>query len=407
VNPINILGINVNTYNKQEVLAKLVFFLTSDKQHYLATPNPEMILEATSRDEELFYILNKADLSLPDGMGLKIAAWFLGSSISRITGADLTKDILALAEKNNQKVAVLNWGNGLSSAENISQALANQYPGLKFIAQDIARKVIGQDDIIEVVKKFQPTIIFVALGAPWQEKFIFHNLSKLSSIKIAIGVGGVFDFLTKKIKRAPKILRAIGLEWLWRLAKQPWRWRRIYRATIVFPAKFFLWRFIYPFKYRPNVVCLLYQTEQGRGGEIIYKILIVERADEPGHWQLPQGGRDGEDLLTAGQRELAEEINSSKFKPVVALDKLHVYEFGEKISKFGVKAKLARGYKGQKQGLFIAEFFGDDEDIKINHWEHRNWQWVNDSELVSQVHPLRRQATKIFLNKFKQIVADK
>jgi N-acetylglucosaminyldiphosphoundecaprenol N-acetyl-beta-D-mannosaminyltransferase len=406
---INILGINVDTFTKKQTLDKIQDFLVDGKQHFVVTPNPEIILAAIKPDEEFFCLLNKADLSLPDGVGLKISAWLMGVNFSRITGADFIKDVLKIAESGNRRIAILNWQSGLSSAKDINKALNDKYPNLQILTIDIERQVSLLEEKLLKIKEFQPEIIFCTLGAPYQEKFIFHNLAKMPSVKIGMGIGGSFDFLTGRINRAPKIFRVIGLEWLWRLifhkgknkADRLNRWKRIYHAVIVFPYKFLVWRFILPFCYRPNVVCLLYKKDQATGE---YKILIVERSHQPGHWQLPQGGTDGEDLMKAGQRELSEELNNNKFKPIAIFSKLHIYEFGDKLSKFGVLSKKALGYKGQKQGLFIAEFLGSDNDIKINSYEHSAWRWVNAEKLVESVHPVRRPATKIFIEKFNEII---
>jgi N-acetylglucosaminyldiphosphoundecaprenol N-acetyl-beta-D-mannosaminyltransferase len=394
MNIINILGINISTLNKQQTLEKLNQFLTASGQHQIVTPNPEILLQA-GHDEEFFYILNKVDLAIPDGIGLKFAGWLAGKNIRRITGADLVKDILKIAQEKNLKVAVVNWSGGLSKKEDIEKVLEKKYPDLKFLVEDIEREERAEQIASQ---NFQPDVLLVALGAPWQEKFIYHNLSQLPSVKIGIGVGGAFDFLTGRIKRAPKIMRVIGLEWLWRLFMQPWRWRRIYNAVIIFPWKFFKWKFVLTFLYRPNVSCVLYKKDGNRT-----KILLVERKDDQGHWQLPQGGTDGEDLETAGSRELCEELGTDKFKAVASYKNLWKYEFGDKLSKFGVYARLVMGYKGQKQGLFIAEFTGNDSDIKINFWEHINWKWVDSENLVNEVHQVRKEAAKIFLEKFYEI----
>jgi N-acetylglucosaminyldiphosphoundecaprenol N-acetyl-beta-D-mannosaminyltransferase len=92
-------------------------------------------------------------------------------------------------------------------------------------------------EIIDIINNFSPAILFVALGFPEQEKLIYQHLSDLKTVKFAIGVGGTFDFITNKIARAPKFLRYLGLEWLWRLLLQPKRLKRIYRATLVFMFK--------------------------------------------------------------------------------------------------------------------------------------------------------------------------
>lgn len=239
---INILGINVHNLSKKQALVKIEEFLSVQKQRLLATVNPEIIL-AANKDKEFFDILNKADLALPDGIGLKITAWLIGANLERITGADLVKDILELAETQDRRVVIFNWRNGLSGELDIKNALVEKYSGLSVLVINIERETVIPVEKLARIKEFQPEIVFCTLGAPFQEKFIFYNIKNWPSARIGMGVGGSFDFLTGKLPRAPFWLRKIGLEWLWRLIKQPRRWKRIYNAVIVFPIKFILWRF--------------------------------------------------------------------------------------------------------------------------------------------------------------------
>ncbi len=389
---INILGINVDQIKKDEVLDLVKNFCQSSSQHYIVTPNPEIILHGI-KNEELFYILNQADLSLGDGFGLKLASFFLGKNLSRLPGADLVPQILALAQHENWPILVLNWRGGLSKAVEIKKAVLTQYPNLKLKVTDIDRA----GKLFIAPKEFSPTIVFLTLGSPYQELLIPRVLNKIPSLRLAFACGGAFDFITGRVSRAPKLMRLLGLEWLWRLFRQPNRWRRIGRAVIIFPYKFFVWRFILPFFYRPNVACWLYKKQANN-----YYVLIVERVDEPGHWQLPQGGLDGEDIAKAGERELAEEINCRNFKPVASFGFLYKYRFNKELAQN--KNKKHWGYKGQKQALFIAEFLGQNSDIKVNYWEHRSWRWVKVDEVTAAVHPLRRQATRIYLEKFRQTI---
>lgn len=394
---VNILGVNISNIDKKNVLGVIEHFLADGKQHFVVTPNPEIILEAR-KCEEFFHVLNSADLSIPDGIGLKFAAWLTGHNLKRITGADLTRDILALAEKKKINVAIFNLRGGLSNESDIAKMLKEKYPKLEFAIEEIDKE--WEMPYYQNINIFQPRIIFVTLGAPYQEKFIYHKLSKMPYVKLAIGVGGAFDFLTGKIKRAPKAMRVIGFEWLWRLAHQPRkRFKRIYNAVIKFPWKIFRSRFILPFFYRPNVSCFLYKKEGGK-----FMVLIVERSHELGHWQLPQGGTDGEDLQTAGFRELSEELNTNKIKPIKTFVNIHKYKFGEALGKFNTAKKAAMGYKGQKQGLFIAEFVGKDSDISVNFWDHNAWKWVDVKDLVEAVSPVRQQVTKKILDKFMETV---
>jgi N-acetylglucosaminyldiphosphoundecaprenol N-acetyl-beta-D-mannosaminyltransferase len=394
---LNILGINISQLKKTKVIEKIDSYLKSDNSHYIITPNPEIILKAIGKDEEYFHVLNQANISIADGFGIKLAGWLKLENTPRITGAGLVLEILSLLEDSKKKVLVLNWENGLSTSLEIEKFIKKKYKNLKLkvINCDKLGKNLNYDEI----NKFSADFLFVNFGAPFQEKFIFHNKNKFNNLKCAIGVGGAFDFLTGKIKRAPKILRLLGLEWLWRLLLQPKRYKRILNATVVFFYKFLLWHFITPHFYRPNVVCMTYKKDEER-----FKILIVKRSDLENHWQLPQGGTDGENLENAGIRELNEELNSDKFIFKKSFKNLHKYLFdNSRNGTTGIKSGFITGYKGQKQGLIIAKFTGNDSEIKVNFFEHSKWAWVEDSNLIEKVHECRKKSAKIFIEKFNKI----
>lgn len=402
---LNILGISISTLNHQEVLKKIDGFLASNKSNFLVTANPEIILQAL-RDEEYFVMLHKANLVIPDGTGLAFAAWALFANIHRFTGADLTEILLAKAEKEGIKVAILLWEKGLTDDQEIVGVLKNKYPQLKLICQAISRNV---DKKIEgKIDDFAPQLIFVALGSPWQEKIIFHQLLKKYYLKLAIGVGGTFDFISGKVVRAPKLMRLLGLEWIWRVCSQSkggrrQRLKRIYNAFFVFVAKYLYWRFVMPFCYRPNVACLLYKKVNEN-----YKILIVKRADIENHWQLPQGGRDGLEIEVAGKKELEEEVNvsSNDLKTVEVFKNLFKYRFDHKDwgKDYMTSTQRHGGYKGQRQSLYIAEFLGQDSNIKINYWDHDDWKWVDAENFLEEVHFIRRAGYKIYFDKFTKII---
>ena len=232
----NILGINLNELGRNELLKKIIAFINDDEQHYLVTPNPEIIL-AAGKDEELFYILNKADLAPADGFGLKIAGLLSGFNLPRITGADLSLELLKIAQEKKLKTLILNWNQGLSNKIDLETSLYKKFKDLNFKIIDINRDKLLNPEIIEQINIFSPILMFNTLGSPYQEKLIYHNLKKLPSVKLALGVGGAFDFISGRSQRAPKIMRILGIEWLWRLIQQPQRIKRIYNATIVFPFK--------------------------------------------------------------------------------------------------------------------------------------------------------------------------
>ena len=401
---LNILGINITRLNQQQVLERVDSFLADAKANFIVTVNPEIILQAM-RDEEYFVLVNKANLAVPDGTGLAFAAWGLFDHIYRFPGVDLTEKLLAKAANKNIKVAILLWDKGLTRRQEVNAILKNKYPELNFICQEISR---DENALMNSeFDNFAPQLVFTALGSPWQEKIIYHQLLNKDFINLAIGVGGTFDFISGKISRAPKVMRVLGLEWIWRGIKQPkggrkQRMKRIYKALFVFVGKYLEWRFIKPFLYRPNVACLLFKKENEK-----YKILLVRRSDwQESHWQIPQGGRDGMDVEAAGQRELSEELNTSNFKTIAFYSDVYKYKFGERgeVTSYADHCRKHTGYKGQRQSLYIAEFLGQDNDIKVNYWDHNGWRWVEAENFLNEVHPTRREGYEIYFKKFKEVI---
>ncbi len=403
---VNILGINLSEFRQAEVLKKIADFLSDGNQHYLVTPNPEIVL-AAGKDEEFFYILNKADLSLSDGFGLKVASWIYGHNLPRVTGADITVELLSLAARQKIKIMILNWEGGLSKANDISATLEKKFPELAFSVLDINRDKFLADEKIAIINSFSPTILFNTLGFPYQEKLIYHNLKKLPTVKVALGIGGSFDYLTGRINRGPKFFRYLGLEWLWRLLNA-WRYRdtshrvkRIFRATFVFLGEVIKVRFINPWIYRKNVACFLFKREEGK-----IKVLILERRDEVNHWQIPQGGTQGENIETAGRRELNEETGLTNFQTIAVFKNLYRYSFPKMTNSeehFRGSKRYINDYKGQSQGLYIAELTDVSQEVKICFWDHVNYKWINSDDLIANLHPYRQSGGKIFLAKFKSL----
>ncbi len=386
---IKILGVKIDKLTTKEVLEKIEEFLLSDKQYQIVTLNSEMILGA-QKDEEYFYILNNADLSVVDGSGLKFAGLATGNNLERTPGADLTKKILRIAQNKKLKVVVLNWSGGLSGKENIEKVLAKKYPELKFVVENIEKDFTDftKTENFARLRKFEPDILFITLGAPYQEKFIYHNLNKIPSAKLALGVGGSFDFISGKIKRAPLIFRKLGIEWLWRLIMQPWRWKRIYNAVIIFPCKFIKWRFINRFFYRKNVVGFIFNNKN--------QVLLVNKAGESDYWGLPQGGVDnGESNNNAILREVKEETNISSVDILGKFENIYKYKWTRNCAN--------TGYKGQKQTLYILKFNGEDSEIKLSPWELKDWKWVEIDKLISESNEIRKEAYEIFLEKFYSV----
>lgn len=382
---LKILGVKISLITRAEVLEKIKQFMAEDRKRQIVTPNPEFLLTAR-QDEDFCRILNEADLSVPDGIGLKFAGWFKGVNLTRYTGADLTKDLLALAEANGWRVAVINWHAGLSRAQDIAAAVKRLYPELKIMVKDERRGDYVFD--LSDVRNFKAQILFVGLGAPYQEKLIAKILSKIPA-KLGLGVGGSFDYLTGRVARAPRILSRLGLEWTWRLLRQPrQRLARIGRAVVVFPVIFLMEEVLRRFFYRRSVVGFLFQ-----GNEVL--LVNADNGDGFDHWKLPQGGADPLETKEAALwREMAEELGTVDFKIVGRFDNIYRYKW---------PSNYRMSYKGQKQTLFLLKYKGRKDNIKLSS-ESKDFKWVKIDELVREAELIRRPSYVLFLRRLKETV---
>ena len=268
-NSFPVLGIRVDNLKKDKIIRKIERFLAEQQFHQIATVNAEFILEA-QKNPKFKNILNNCDLNVADSISLKFAFWRFGKHLkARMAGADLVLEILRLAEKNNRSVFLACRKDGLSTFFEIKSTLLKIYPNLKIEGTDIDTK-----NIPYYILNTGYDILLCNFGAPHQELFLNsqkndspphlykNNTEKIinndldrkkysfsglqnnrcgGKIRLAMGVGGSFDFLTGKLKRAPRRMRKIGLEWLWRFIQEPrYRAKRIWKALVVFPLKVIL-----------------------------------------------------------------------------------------------------------------------------------------------------------------------
>ncbi len=230
-----ILGVRVDNLEKQEIIEKIESFLDEDKFHQIATINPEFILEAQNN---LCFrtVLNKCALNVADGFGIRCAFWRFGKQLKvRMAGVDLLQKILKIAERKKLKIFLAINKNGLSKFEEIKKAISDIYPSLQMEGVDLDKNADSRLLLAD------HCLLFCNFGAPHQE--IFLDFQKDAKICLAMGVGGSFDFLTGKSKRAPVFMQTIGLEWLWRAIQlETWefkkkRLKRIWKAVVIFPIK--------------------------------------------------------------------------------------------------------------------------------------------------------------------------
>jgi len=288
---VDILGIKIDQITAKAVLDKIEKFLESDNSHYIVTANPEIIMTA-QKDREFRKIINKADIVVADGIGLLWASKFLSIVKSnknilpeRITGIDLIYKIARRFQNSNYSIFFLGGENDV--AESAAKKLKQEFSNLKIAGADSSVVIRREDNfcygerfkrairqfhksirfftlfktddsiisnfhriaepistgfvrnshngnVIKKINQTKPSILFVAFGAPKQEKWIAENLKKIPSVKLVIGVGGAFDFIVGKFRRAPKIVQRVGLEWFWRFILEPRRVKRIFTAVPMF-----------------------------------------------------------------------------------------------------------------------------------------------------------------------------
>lgn len=225
-----ILDVKVNILAPHILKNKIFEFLKSEQKHHIVTVNPEFVV-ASQKNKKFLDIINRASLATIDGSGIIKALQYTGKNVSlddRITGVELTKTLINIAVENNLKILFCLWSRGVTKTDKFFIKIKNDYPALNF-------QVADEKNALEKATLFAPDIVLVGFGAPRQDIWIDEHLAKMPSVKIAAGVGGTFDFLSGRIKRAPKFMRSFGLEWLWRLLRQPNRLARINRAIFIFP----------------------------------------------------------------------------------------------------------------------------------------------------------------------------
>jgi N-acetylglucosaminyldiphosphoundecaprenol N-acetyl-beta-D-mannosaminyltransferase len=222
---IDILGIKIDDVTSEEALARIDQFVADGRPHLVTTVNPEFIVSAQT-DAAFSQILNQADLNLADGQGLLWAARLLGVSLrERVTGVDTLVRLAELSARKGYVIYLLGAAEGV--AEAAAQILSTRFPGLRVAGTYAGSPAPEEDDaIVERIRRVQPQLLFVAYGAPSQEQWIKRNMPRLQ-VPVAMGVGGAFDFVSGRASRAPVWVQRLGLEWLHRLAHEPWRWRRM------------------------------------------------------------------------------------------------------------------------------------------------------------------------------------
>jgi N-acetylglucosaminyldiphosphoundecaprenol N-acetyl-beta-D-mannosaminyltransferase len=263
-----ILNTKIDLITRKKLVSTLASFIEDGQKHHIVTTNPEFILEACV-NVSFHNVINTSALSLPDGIGVVVALDYLQKSLStarifhryvayihsviavlflhkevvidgvtveRIPGVDLIWLLMQQDWMKGRKVYLL--GGRDSVADLAAQRLHELNPAIHFKSSPGHTDIRAVSDtrsaenqaLIADINSFAPDILLVAYGHPWQDLWIDQYTQRLS-YRIAVGVGGSFDYISHKIKRAPLWMQNLGLEWLYRLVTHPRRYRRIFNAT--------------------------------------------------------------------------------------------------------------------------------------------------------------------------------
>ncbi|KKR00373.1 MAG: teichoic acid biosynthesis protein, N-acetylglucosaminyldiphosphoundecaprenol [Microgenomates group bacterium GW2011_GWC1_39_12] len=215
-----LLGVNITIDNKETILTEVRNYLLGKSKKFpfvIVTPNPEQIMLA-QRDKEFLKLLNKVDVSLPDGIGI---VWAMKGIVSRIPGIDFMQDLVRMANKNNWTIGFVGGWNGVGKKALV--VLQSSYVNLHGWA--ITPEETDEQKLAKHIVDSNTRIVFVGLGAPKQEEYI-DILKKQCKKVVFMAVGGSFDMIAGVTPRAPDWIQKIGLEWLYRLFREPWRWKR-------------------------------------------------------------------------------------------------------------------------------------------------------------------------------------
>lgn len=221
---LDILGVRVDDATYADLLTRVDDYVSNGQPHQVVTLNPEMVMAAHD-DPAVRQALNSTDLNVVDGVGLMLAARWLGHPLrERVTGSDGIYHLAEHCARQGYRLFLLGAAPGIAQAA--ADRLAARYPGLA-IAGTYAGSPQPEvtDEVIARVHDAAPDLLLVAYGVPAEECWIARHRQRLG-VPVMIGVGGTFDFVTGVTRRAPPWMRRTGLEWLHRLAHQPWRWRR-------------------------------------------------------------------------------------------------------------------------------------------------------------------------------------
>ncbi|MBI4122129.1 MAG: WecB/TagA/CpsF family glycosyltransferase [Parcubacteria group bacterium] len=390
----HILGCKLDLFTSEDVFQLLKTRLAGEGQTHIITLNPEICLQALG-DESYQKLINRSELNVADGIGLRVAALLLGvRRVRRVTGRMIVDMLCRLSTEQGRGVYLLGADEGV--AQEAGRRLRQRYAGLRIVGAESGhpRESFHLSDPAqqERIRSSGAAVVFVALGAPKQEQWIAANRAALPDVRVLVGVGGLFDYEAGVVSRPPVVLQRLGMEWLYRLVTQPKRLGRIWRATAVFLSQVLRWKLRIICCFRRNVVAMIVDKAGERA------LVVSPWWSEEVRWQFPQGGIDRyESPQTAIFREMKEELGTDAFRVLTHVPKAHRYVWPRWY-------RFVKGYRGQLQDLFILSFEGKDEQFQLGAAnELHHWQWVPLAELINTLASARREIGQLALDVYAKI----
>jgi len=222
---IDVMGLQFDNVTMDEALERAKQILAGDRAAYVVTPNAEIAYEAM-HNEDLRQLVNDADLVLPDGAGVVLASKILKTPLKqKVAGVDFADNLLGVLAQTGGSVYLLGSKPGI--AELAAEKMLAKHPGLT-IAGMADGYFKEEGPVVEKINAVKPDVLFVCLGAPKQEKFMAAHQQELQ-VKLMAGLGGSLDSFAGTVKRAPRWMINLSLEWLYRLIKEPKRFKRMLR----------------------------------------------------------------------------------------------------------------------------------------------------------------------------------
>lgn len=231
-----ILDVPIHDVNKAEAVDLIAEMGTSGNGCKVFFANAHCV-NVAKRDKVYHALLRHADLVLPDGIGIRLAAAFMGFRVrDNVNGTDLFPMLLERLAKLGARIFLLGALPGL--AEKVAAWAEQNFPGIRVVGTH--HGYFGpeeEEDIVARIASAKAHVLFVAMGVPLQEKFIAKHIER-AGVGVALGVGGLFDFYSGRIPRAPLWMRQVGLEWFYRLLQEPRRlWKRYLIGNTLFMAR--------------------------------------------------------------------------------------------------------------------------------------------------------------------------